>query len=146
MLVSACGSDGNVRGVTPVMADTRGTYRLAGSSGTVALPDGSVTTFASYSSGTLRLQDSTFTRSVTRHGEQNTSGSYQIGTSVNTILNRRDGTFLFTSGAPAFHLAGRYQVTPDLTLRLDFDPFRLSDGTVTTHSETWVKESDSPWQ
>ena len=141
LLLAGCGSGENAVQVTPVMADTKGTYRLIASQ-TSVVTTGGVTSFSRYSSGTLRLEDPNYIRTVTGPGEQS-SGAYQLGSSVNTILNTRHGTFSLTSSDPPFLLTGSYDVTPDFTLTLNFDQFTLSDGTV-TRSETWFKESDSP--
>jgi hypothetical protein len=144
--LAGCGSDGNVRAVTPVMADTRGTYRLLASSSTLKAPDGSVTSFVSYSGGTLRLTETNFTRSVGQNGAVVSRGTYALGASVNTILNTRDGSFALVTSNPPFAFTGSYHVIPDFTLTLNYNPFALPDQTVITRSDTWTKESDSPQQ
>lgn len=146
ILLAGCGSGGNYRGVTPVMGDTRGTYRLSASSGTVTAPDGSASPFNSYSAGTLRLKETTYTRTVNDNGEERTGGTYVFGPSVNTILNNTEGKFTLTSDTPPHTLYGTYHVTPDFTLRLNYNRVALPDGNLVTRSETWIKESDSPWQ
>jgi hypothetical protein len=142
LLLAACGADQSSVAVTPVMADTRGTYRLVASTTSVT-SSGSVRTFNSYSAGTLRLADSTYTRNVTGNGEAFSSGAYQIGASVNTILNTRHGSFNLTSTDPPGIFTGSYDLVPDFTLTLNYDPYSLPDQGLITRSDTWVKESDS---
>ena len=142
-LLPGCGSGGNAVQVTPVMGGTRGTYRLVASQTSVT-PVGGVSSFFAYSSGTLRLDDPGYTLTLTGPGQQNSSGSYQIGTSVNTIPNSRHGVFSLTASDPPFLFTGSYDVTPDFTLVLSFDPVALTDQGIITRSETWLKISDSP--
>jgi hypothetical protein len=125
------------------MADTMGTYRLVASR-TGFAPSGGASTFFSFSSGTLRLDDLSYTRAVAGQGREFSSGAYQLGTSVNTILNFRHGSFSLTSTDPPFQFTGSYDVTPDFTLTLTYDPFLLPDQGLINRSETWFKESDSP--
>jgi len=143
LLLAGCGAGGNAVEVTPVIADTNGTYRLVTSRIGVT-PPGGVVSISAYSSGTLRLDDPGYTRSVSGGGQQVSIGTYQLGTTVNSILNNRQGSFALTSGDPPFLLTGSYQVTPDFTLTLSYDPFELPDQGLVTLSETWLKESDSP--
>ena len=143
LLAAGCGSGESAVAVTPVMADTMGTYRLIASRSGVASPGGA-STFFSYSSGTLRLDDLSYTRSVTGQGREFSSGAYQLGTSVDTILNFRHGGFSLTSTDPPFQFTGSYDVTPDFTLTLSYDPFLLPDQGLVSRTETWFKESDSP--
>jgi hypothetical protein len=143
VVLAGCGAGEGAVAVTPVVADTRGTYRLVASSVSAAAPGGAVT-FSSYSGGTLRLDDPSYTRAVLSHGEQFSKGAYRLGTSVNSILNSRNGTFSLTSTDPPFLFSGSYHVTPDFTLSLEYDPFVLPDAVVVTRSEIWIKQSDSP--
>ena len=138
-----CGSGGNSVQVTPVMANTRGTYRLVASRTSVT-PTGGVSSFFAYSSGTLRLDDTGYTLTLTGPGQQESGGNYQIGTSVNTIPNSRHGIFSFTANDTPIPLTGSYDVTPDYTLVFTFDPVTLTDQGLITRSETWLKISDSP--
>jgi hypothetical protein len=92
----------------------------------------------------LRLSDSTYTRIVTDHGQKLSGGAYLIGTSVNTILNSRHGSFALTSTDPPFLFTGNYDVASDFTLKLNYDQYLLPDQSRVTHSDTWIKQSDSP--
>jgi len=141
LLAAGCGASGNVAAVTPVMADTKGTYRLASSSGTITAPNGSTRSFLSFSSGTLRLSDSSYNQV---RGGLASQGSYTIGTSVNTILNSREGTFTLTPNGSPQPLSGSYQVTPDFVLTLNYNQSAQADQSLVTRSDTWVKQSDSP--
>jgi len=144
LAVAGCGSGTSAVAVTPVMADTKGTYRLVASRTSITSAVGTGA-FSSYSSGTLRLDDPSYTLSVSGTGRQFSRGAYRLGTSVNTILNSSRGTFSLTSTVPPFVLTGSYQVTPDFTLILNYDQFVLPKG-VASRTETWFKESDSPLQ
>ena len=124
LILAGCGSGESAVQVTPVMADTKGTYRLIASRTSVT-STGGVTGFSRYSSGTLRLEDPNYTLTVTGPGERQSSGTYQLGTSVNTILDTRHGTFSLTSSDPPFLLTGSYDVMPDFTLTFNFDQFSL---------------------
>jgi hypothetical protein len=156
LILSGCGSDGNVRAVTPVMADTRGTYRLAAMSFTFTAPDGTVRTSPmTGATGTLRLTDTGYSKILLVPSAELPSGSltvgaangsYLLGASVNTILNSRAGTFALASVAPPSTATGVYQVIPDFTLTLNYDTETLPDQSRVASSETWVKESDSPSQ
>jgi hypothetical protein len=146
LIVAGCGSDGNVSAVTPVMADTRGTYRLAAASTSVTAPDGTVTTTASPAVGVLRLSDTGYSLTVFAPAAQVSTGSYVLGASVNTILNSRDGAFSLASLTPPGVLTGSYLVTPDFTLTLNYNQSALPDLSLVSRSETWVKQSDSPNQ
>jgi hypothetical protein len=98
----------------------------------------------SYSSGTLKLDDTGYTLNLTGNGSsQLSSGAYRLGTSVNTILNSRQGAFTLTATDPPFIFTGNYLVTRDFTLTLNYDPFNSANGDLVTHSETWFKESDA---
>ena len=143
LVLAGCGSGANVVAVTPVTADTRGTYRLAASTLSTVAPDGVLTPFNSYSSGTLRLSDTSYARTTSDGGESISSGSYQLGTSVNTILNSRQGSFALTSTEPPFSFTGKYQVSPQFTLTLNYDVYAVSDLGRISRTETWIKESDS---
>ena len=143
LLLAGCGRGESSLAVTPVMADTRGTYRLVASGSSLTTPDGT-RFFSSYSSGTLRLDDPGYTRTVSDQGLDFSSGTYQLGTSANTILNTRHGFFSLTSSEPPFNLTGSYDVAPDFTLTLDYDQFVLPGGLLVSRSETWFKESDAP--
>ena len=143
LLAAGCGSGESAVAVTPVMADTMGTYRLIASRTGVTL-SGGASTFFSYSSGTLRLDDPSYTRAIAGQGREFSSGAYQLGTSANTILNFRHGRFSLTSTDAPFQFTGSYDVTPDFTLTLNYDPFLIPDQGLITRSETWLKESDSP--
>lgn len=143
LLLAGCGAGGSAVEVTPVMADTNGTYRLVASQTSVTSPGGA-NSFSAYSSGTLRLNDPGYTRSVSDGGQQVSSGTYLLGTTVNSILNSQHGSFTLTSGNPPFLLTGSYQVAPDFTLTLSYDPYQLPGQGTVTLSETWLKESDSP--
>ena len=143
LLFAGCGSGGNVAAVTPVMADAKGSYRLAAGSDSISDPSGG-SSFVNYSGGTLRLADASYTRTVIARGEQQTAGVYALGSSANTILNTSHGSFTLTSSAPPNVFTGSYGVTPDFTLTLNYDPFQLPGLGTVTRSETWVKVSDSP--
>jgi len=142
LFLAACGAGENAVATTPVLANTKGTYRLVSSGSSFTAPGGSVS-FVSYSSGTLKLDDTGYTLSLTGKGSLLSSGVYRLGTSVNTILNSRKGSFTLTATAPPFNFTGSYLVTRDFTLTLNYDPFNSADGGLVTHSETWFKESDS---
>jgi hypothetical protein len=142
-LLAGCGAGEGAVAVTPVVADIRGTYRLTASRVSAVAPGG-LAAFSSYSGGTLRLDDPSYSRAVLSHGAQSSSGVYRFGTSVNSELNSRNGSFALTSTDQPFQFSGSYHVTPDFTLRLDYDPFVLPDAVVVTRSEIWVKQSDSP--
>jgi hypothetical protein len=156
LMLSGCGSDGNVRAITPVMADTRGTYRLAALSYTYTAPDGTVTTKPmTGATGTLRLSDTGYSMTLlvpsadvssASPSVATSNGSYAIGASVNTILNTREGTFALSSVAPPAIVTGNYHVVPDYTLTLNYNSTTLPDQSRVASSETWVKESDSPRQ
>lgn len=148
LLLAGCGSGGNLDAVTPVLADVPGTYRLAYTEVTVAAPapGGAVTSFLSYSTGTLRLYDnSTYTR-VTQGGQQQsvTQGGYLFADSTSSILGSSHGSFTFTPIGTAIPIAGLYKVTPDFTLTLTYPPVSLPDSSLMTRSNVWVKQSDSP--
>jgi hypothetical protein len=146
LTLAGCGSGGgNFAAVTPVMADTRGTYRLSSATVTTTAPApvGTVTT-VSYNSGTLRLTETNYSKATVNSGEANSSGGYRLGQSVNTILNSRDGSFTLTPNAGQPPLAGSYHVDPDVTLTLNYDQVASADGAVVSRSETWVKQADSP--
>ena len=145
LLLAGCGSGESAVAVTPVLADTKGTYRLVASRLSVSTPAG-VSSFYSYSGGTLRLDGAGYTRSVSDHGPQLSNGAYQIGTSVSTVLDSRRGPFALTSTDAPFLFTGSYDVTPDFTLTLSYDPFAIPGQGVVSRSETWYKESDSPRQ
>jgi len=142
LVAAGCGSGENAVAVTPVIADTKGTYRLVASR-TSLTRSGAAGAFSSYSGGILRLDDPSYSRVVSGTGRQSASGAYRLGVSVNSTLNSSHGTFSLTSSLAPFVLTGSYQVTPDFTLTLDYDGFVLPEGVVTL-SETWYKESDSP--
>jgi hypothetical protein len=141
LAIAGCGSGGNSAALTPVVASTRGTYRLSAATVTTT-PAGGVSSFVSYSGGTLRLDDTTYQRSIT--GEASSSGSYAIGTSVNTILNSRQGAFALTQSAPSVVFTGSYDAIADFTLTLNYNQFS-ENGASVIRSETWVKENDSPF-
>jgi hypothetical protein len=145
LLLAGCGSGGNAVAVTPILADTTGSYALQASSVTISAPGGA-NSFNSYSGGTLRLfPDNSYTRAVTDGGQQTSSGSYQIGNSPGTIPNSRQGSFSLTSSDPPNAFAGNYLITGDFSLALTFDPYRLpADGSLVARTETWIKLSDSP--
>lgn len=141
MILAGCGAGENAVATTPVSANTKGTYRLVSAGSSVTSPGG-ISSFTSYSSGTLKLDDTDYTLSLTGNGSQLSSGVYQLGTSVNTILNTGQGAFSLTATDPPFIFTGNYLVTRDFTLTLNYDPFNTPDGRLVTHSETWFKESD----
>jgi hypothetical protein len=143
LLFAGCGAGQNAAATTPVLADTKGTYRLVSSGSSVTAPGG-VNSFVSYSSGTLKLDDTDYALSLSgNRSSQQSSGVYRLGTSVNTILNARQGAFTLTATDPPFIFTGSYLVTRDFTLTLNYDPFSTPDGELVTHSETWFKESDA---
>lgn len=140
-MLAGCGSGGNQNAVTPVLADNRGTYQLVYSKVYQAAPGGGVTSFQSYSTGTLRLFDnSTYTRTMQQgSGQSITQGFYLLAGSTSSILGSRHGSFTLTpSDSP--QLNGTYDVASDFTLTLTY---ALPDATP-TRSDVWVKESDSP--
>ncbi len=143
LVVTGCGSGGTVAAVTPVMADTRGTYRLLSATMVVTAADGA-TSLSSDTTGTLRLFENDYQRSVGDGALQTSSGSYQLGASVNTILNGRRGAFTLSAGEAPTMLTGNYQAVSDLTLTLDYDPYALPDLSLVKRTESWVKVSDSP--
>jgi len=143
LFLASCGWGGNVTAVTPVMADTRGTYRLLFLSESVTAAGGA-SSVVSANGGTLRLFDTSYQRTLADAGTQSSSGTYALGTSVNTILNSRVGSFTLTSSDPPFILTGSYRVAADFTLTLDFNQFALPDQSLVTRSESWQKVSDSP--
>ena len=141
--LAGCGTSESSVSVTPVLADTKGTYQLVTSSSSLTSPSG-VSTFTSFSSGILRLDTLDYTRVITDHGPKVTSGAYLLGASVNTILNGRHGAFTLTTSDPPFQLTGNYDVAPDFTLTLNYDPFVIPGQGLISLTETWFKESDSP--
>jgi len=142
LFLAGCGSGQNTAATTPVQASTKGTYRLVSSGASVTSPGG-VNSFISYSSGTLKLDDTGYTLSLEgNRSSQQSSGVYRLGTSVNTILNNKQGAFTLTAADPPFNFTGSYLVTRDFILTLNYDPFSSPDGLV-THTETWYKESDA---
>jgi hypothetical protein len=142
LMLAGCGSGGgNFAAVTPVMADTRGTYRLSAATVTTTAPDSTVTA-TSYNSGTLRLTETNY--SIVVNNGASSSGGYALGQSVNTILNTRDGSFTLTPDSGEPPVSGGYHVAPDVTLTLDYGEVALPDGTRVSRTETWIKESDSP--
>jgi hypothetical protein len=145
LILAGCGSGGgNFAAVTPVMADTRGTYRLSSATVTTTTPaPASAFSTVSYTSGTLRLSETNYSKTG-NGGEADSSGGYRLGQSVNTILNSREGSFTLTPNAGQPPLTGSYHVDPDVTLTLNYSEVALADGTVVSRSETWIKESDSP--
>jgi hypothetical protein len=143
IVLAGCGKSESSVAVTPVMADTKGTYRLVTSRTSVTAP-GSASTFNSYSSGILRLEDPGYTRSVSDQGQQFSAGAYRLGTSVNSILTSSQGAFTLTSSEAPFAFTGSYQVAPDFILILNYDQFVQPGNLLVTRSETWIKESDSP--
>ena len=143
VFLAGCGAGENAAATTPVQANTKGTYRLVSSGSSVIAPGG-VDSFVSYSSGTLKLDDTDYELSLTgNRSSQQSSGVYRFGASVNTILNTRQGTFTLTATDPPFIFTGSYLVTRDFILTLNYDPFNTPDGDLVTHSETWFKESDA---
>ena len=138
ILLAGCGSGGNAAAVTPVMASTIGSYRLIAS--TVSSTAGN----QSGSGGTLRLFATDYQRTAGAGGQDDSAGSYQLGNSVNNILNSRHGSFSLTSTEPAVTVTGSYQLTPDFTLTLDYDQYSLPGQGLVTRSETWLKVSDYP--
>ena len=143
LLLTGCGSDGNVAAVTPVLASTRGTYLLSIATADIAAADGSHEKVVD-SGGTLRLFDTTYQLSVTDGAQYSSDGTYTLGSSVNTILNSRHGSFSLTSSDSPFLFTGQYQADSDFSLTLNYDRFALPDQSLVTRSETWLKISDSP--
>ena len=141
LILAGCGAGEDAVATTPVLANSKGTYRLVSAGSSVTSPGG-VNAFTSYSSGTLKLDDTSYTLSLTGNVSLLSSGAYQLGTSVNTILNTRQGAFSLTATDPPFIFTGNYLVTRDFTLTLNYDQFNTPDGGLVTHSETWFKESD----
>jgi hypothetical protein len=146
LILAGCGSGGgNFAAVTPVMADTRGTYRLSVATVTTTSPaPASILTTNAYNSGILRLNETNYSKAVDNSGEQASGGGYALGGSVNTILNSRDGNFTLTPNSGAPPMTGSYHVDPDVTLTLNYNAVQLADGTLVSRTETWVKQSDSP--
>jgi hypothetical protein len=142
LFLAGCGAGRNATATTPIQADTKGTYRLIASGASVTFPGG-VTTFFSYSSGTLKLDQTGYSLELAGHGFSQSNGVYQLGSSVNTILNGRQGVFSLTATDPPFTFTGSYLVSSDFTLTLDYAPFNTTDGGLVTRSETWFKERDS---
>lgn len=148
LILAGCGSGGNFTAVTPVMANNRGTYRLANTTVTVVAPGGSVATFSSYSTGTLQLfDDTTYTRTMVGAQTQNvTRGVFLFAGSTSSILASRDGSFSLTPSTATDYTQsffGSYDVTPDYTLKLTYDQYALPDQSLVTRSNVWIKESDS---
>jgi hypothetical protein len=142
LLLAGCGSGDNVVATTPVLANTKGSYRLVTSASSVS-SSGGATSFILYSSGTLKLDNTRYTLSLTGKVSQLSSGVYRIGTSVNTILNSRQGVFSLTETDPPFVFTGSYLVTRDFILTLNYDPYNSPDGGLVTRSEIWFKDRDS---
>lgn len=142
LVAAGCGSGESAVAVTSVMADTRGTYRLVASRLVITGADGA-TRFASFSSGTLRLQETDYNISLAGNGGFAAAGSYHLGASANTVLNSRRGTFSLTSNRIPTLFTGSYFAQPDFYLSLNYDPYPLADTTV-QRTETWLKLSDSP--
>jgi hypothetical protein len=151
LIAGGCGSGGNANAVTPVMADAKGTYRLASSAVTLTAADGAVSTFGSYSTGTLRLfDDGTYQRTMALHEQHNSSGFFFFGPSATnvtatTILNNRQGAFVLSSPDPVQPFKGAYDVKGDVILTLNYQ-LPQPDHSLVTRSNTWIKESDSPRQ
>ena len=149
LMLAGCGSGGNLDANTPVLADNRGTYRLAFTTVQVTAPGGQVSSFVSYSTGTLRLfENSTYARTIeSPQGASISQGYYLLARSTSSILGSWQGSFslnpngIDTSSAA---ITGSYDVTPDFTLTLTYNQYALPDTSLVTRSNVWVKESDSP--
>lgn len=143
VVAAGCGSGENAVAVTSVMADTRGTYRLVASRLVITGASGA-TRFASFSSGTLRLQETDYNMSLAGNGGFAAAGTYHLGASANTVLNSRRGTFSLSSNRTPSFFSGSYFAQPDFYLSLNYEPYPLADNSTVQRTETWLKLSDSP--
>jgi hypothetical protein len=141
--LGGCGSGEHAVAVTPIQFDARGTYRLVFSRISTAVPNG-MRSFTRYSSGTLRLQAGTYSLILGTPATFTDSGTFRFGSSVNTILNLRQGSFSVSSTEAPFALTGSYQVHPDYTLVLAYETYLRADLSSVSRVETWHKMSDAP--
>jgi hypothetical protein len=141
--LAGCGSEGHAEAVTPIQFDARGTHRLEYSRISTAAPNGT-REFTRYSVGTLRLQAGNYSMILGNPPTFTDSGAFRFGSSVNTILNLRQGRFSVSGTEAPFTLTGSYQVHPDYTLVLAYEPYLRTDLNSGSRVETWYKVSDSP--